>query len=90
VLCISNVSWSQSGLNGFSIETLPELEVTDGWYKLRAKVDRVLARAVRRGVLRVGRKIEVVGARVGFTYSFQLKIPITSRGTAGIRKERTI
>ena len=68
VLCVSNVTWSQSGLteDGLMIDAHPELEVTDGWYKLRAKVDQVLARAVKRGVLRVGRKIGAIGARVGF------------------------
>jgi breast cancer 2 susceptibility protein len=40
------------------------LEVTDGWYRMRAQVDGPLARAVRRGAVRIGRKIGVVGAKV--------------------------
>lgn len=43
---------------------VPELEVTDGWYRLRATVDPPLARAISRGVVRVGRKIAVAGAKV--------------------------
>ena len=33
---------------------------------MRARVDEILARAVRRGVIRVGRKIAVSGASVSF------------------------
>ena len=47
-----------------AVERVPELEVTDGWYKLRAEVDAPLARAIRRGIIRVGRKIGVVDAKV--------------------------
>jgi hypothetical protein len=68
VLCISGITWSEEGLtdDGMPIVPHPELEVTDGWYRLRAQVDKPLARATRRGVLRIGRKIRVVGARVRF------------------------
>ncbi|KAJ6565995.1 hypothetical protein B0H10DRAFT_2112096 [Mycena sp. CBHHK59/15] len=66
VLCISNITWSDAGVtdDGMPIEPHPELEVTDGWYRLRAQVDAPLARAVRRGLVRVGRKIGVVGVRL--------------------------
>ena len=46
------------------VEGVPELEITDGWYRLRAEVDGPLARAIRRGVIRAGRKIGVVDAKV--------------------------
>lgn len=46
------------------IKGVPELEVTDGWYRLRAEVDAPLARAIRRGVIRAGRKISVADAKV--------------------------
>ncbi|KAJ7109900.1 hypothetical protein C8R44DRAFT_800881 [Mycena epipterygia] len=66
VLCVSSITWSEAGVtdDGLRIEPHPELEVTDGWYRLRAQVDAPLARAVRRGVVRVGRKIGVIGARL--------------------------
>lgn len=66
VLCVSNITWSAGGItdDGVPIKPHPELEVTDGWYRLRAQVDESLARAVRKRVLRVGRKIGVAGARV--------------------------
>jgi len=66
VLCVSNILWSPSGIteDGLPIEPHPDLEITDGWYRLRAQVDLPLARAVRRGILRVGGKIGVAGARV--------------------------
>ena len=70
VLCISNITWSEGGVtdDGTPVEPFPELEVTDGWYRLKAQVDESLARAVRRKVLKVGRKIGVAGARVGPRY----------------------
>lgn len=67
VLCVSNITWSEpSSIDDNGLPTLPcpELELTDGWYRLRAQVDESLARAVRKGILRVGRKIGVAGARV--------------------------
>ncbi|EJC98658.1 uncharacterized protein FOMMEDRAFT_128955 [Fomitiporia mediterranea MF3/22] len=41
-----------------------EIEVSDGWYRLRASVDAPLARAVIRGIIRPGRKIAVAGAKL--------------------------
>ncbi|KAJ7651639.1 hypothetical protein DFH06DRAFT_1094705 [Mycena polygramma] len=66
VLCVSNITWSEAGVtdDGLPIPPHPELEVTDGWYRLRAQVDAPLARAVRRGVICIGRKIGTVGARL--------------------------
>ena len=65
-LCISNIFWSPGGIteDGLPIEPRSELEVTDGWYRLRAQVDPAMARAVRKGFIRVGRKIGVAGAKV--------------------------
>ncbi|TFK77416.1 hypothetical protein BDN72DRAFT_852512 [Pluteus cervinus] len=68
VLCISRITWidgnATEGADKSKTLAYPELEVTDGWYKLRAQVDAALARAVRRGIIRVGRKIFVAGARL--------------------------
>ncbi|KAH7930929.1 hypothetical protein BV22DRAFT_1077497 [Leucogyrophana mollusca] len=66
VLCISNITWSEAGVDddGFPTVPFPELEVTDGWYRLRAKIDAPLARAVRNGTIRVGRKIGVAGSKL--------------------------
>ncbi|KAI6136380.1 hypothetical protein F5141DRAFT_24654 [Pisolithus sp. B1] len=66
VLCISNVTWpnGEADENGPSAAPYPELEVTDGWYRLRARVDEPLARATRKGILRIGRKIAVAAAKL--------------------------
>ncbi|KAF8899070.1 hypothetical protein BD779DRAFT_1431059 [Infundibulicybe gibba] len=66
VLCISGISWSEASItdDGIPVEPHPELEVTDGWYRLRAQVDAPLARAIRRGIISIGRKIGVAGARL--------------------------
>lgn len=66
ILCISGITWLDGGVteDGFPLDTKPELELTDGWYRLRAEVDAPLARAIRRGLICVGRKIAMAGARV--------------------------
>ncbi|ESK92722.1 rad51-associated protein brh2 [Moniliophthora roreri MCA 2997] len=65
VLCVSDIIWPPSQVaNGQKIEPPPELEVTDGWYKLRARIDAPLIRAVEKGTLRIGRKIAIAGARL--------------------------
>ena len=56
---------------GRPVDPHPELEVTDGWYRLRARVDRPLARAVRRGLIGVGTKLAVSGAKVGMSFITQ-------------------
>lgn len=38
------------------------LELSDGWYRIQAQVDSVLAQACQRGQLRVGHKLAVMGA----------------------------
>jgi breast cancer 2 susceptibility protein len=40
------------------------IELTDGWYRVSAEVDDVLAQAIQRGKLRVGIKLGIYGARV--------------------------
>ena len=66
VLAVTKITFSERGVDdeGIPLEPHPELEVTDGWYRLRAQVDEPMARAVRRGLIRVGRKIAMAGARV--------------------------
>ncbi len=66
VLCVSNIMWSPAAVdkNGVPFDPHPELEVTDGWYRLRAQVDLPLARAVRRGFIKVGTKLAVSGTKV--------------------------
>jgi breast cancer 2 susceptibility protein len=68
ILCVSGITWSEGGIgdDGLPLVPHPTLELTDGWYRLRTQVDEVLARAARRGVIRVGRKISVSGASVRF------------------------
>lgn len=44
--------------------TLPNLVLTDGWYKIRARIDLTLATAVKNRKIRVGTKLEIIGAKV--------------------------
>ena len=44
--------------------TVSEIEVTDGWYGVRARLDAKLTQHVREGRLRVGSKIFAVGAEL--------------------------
>ncbi|WVQ79198.1 hypothetical protein IAT38_001294 [Cryptococcus sp. DSM 104549] len=40
------------------------LELTDGWYRIKAQIDECLSRAVVKGRIAVGRKIGVAGAKL--------------------------
>lgn len=66
VFCVSDIIWPSCDThqNGNSGAQYPELEVTDGWYRLRARVDGPLTRAIRKGFIKVGRKIAVAAAKV--------------------------
>ncbi|KAK0208723.1 hypothetical protein DFS33DRAFT_1380217 [Desarmillaria ectypa] len=66
VLCVSEIKWTENRLleNGEMYHGCPELELTDGWYKIRAQVDAPLTRAIQKGTLAIGRKIAIVGARL--------------------------
>lgn len=66
VLCISDIIWPAGGSEANSApgQNHPELEVTDGWYRLRARIDAPLARSVRKGKIKIGRKIALAGAKV--------------------------
>jgi breast cancer 2 susceptibility protein len=50
-----------SATKGISITT-EILELSDGWYKIKAHLDPVLARVLKRGALRVGFKLAISGA----------------------------
>ncbi|OSD03321.1 hypothetical protein PYCCODRAFT_1444654 [Trametes coccinea BRFM310] len=67
VLCVSNIIIRGSSMmskEGIPLEPHAELEVTDGWYRLRANIDMPLARAVRRGTICIGTKLAVSGAKL--------------------------
>ncbi|KAI0778800.1 hypothetical protein BD413DRAFT_511860 [Trametes elegans] len=67
ILCVSNIVVRGSSMvdrYGVPLEPHPELEVTDGWYRLRATVDPPLARAIRRGRICIGSKLAVSGAKL--------------------------
>lgn len=63
ILCVSDVIWPKERSEDGS-PPHPEIEVTDGWYRLRARIDEPLARAVRKGILCAGKKIAIAGAKV--------------------------
>lgn len=41
-----------------------ELELTDGWYRMRARMDRTLSRAFKRGRIPQGMKLAIQGAKL--------------------------
>ncbi|KAH7338915.1 BRCA2, oligonucleotide/oligosaccharide-binding, domain 1-domain-containing protein [Rhizoctonia solani] len=56
ILCVSDVQ--------IGPDEEVEVELTDGWYRIRTVADKSLARAAKKGKLAVGRKIAVTGARI--------------------------
>lgn len=71
VLCVTEVNWLEQTLlpDGKLSDPAAELQVTDGWYKIRAQIDAPLTRAITKGTLRVGRKIAVANAKVPYSFS---------------------
>ncbi|KAI0695618.1 hypothetical protein BC835DRAFT_1406150 [Cytidiella melzeri] len=66
VLCVSNITWTPGGLDdhGTLMPSIPDVEITDGWYRIRAEVDEPLLHALRKGKISIGKKIAVMGARL--------------------------
>lgn len=56
VLCVSNIQLRE--------KDEVEIELTDGWYRIRTASDKALVRAVKKGKIAVGRKLAIAGARV--------------------------
>lgn len=67
VLVVSSIRWAPQEMDEDGHAILlphPTLELTDGWYLVRAEVDQALARAARRRKIRLGTKLVVAGAKV--------------------------
>lgn len=71
ILCVSAIinSPADPASDGENATERQALELTDGWYTIRANVDAPLSRALKSGKLRVGCKIGIAGAKVrGFIF----------------------
>ncbi|KAL5536048.1 hypothetical protein ACEPAF_4152 [Sanghuangporus sanghuang] len=68
VLVVTAVLFSQEqllGKNGKVVrDASAEIEVSDGWYRLRALLDAPLSHAAVRGIIKPGRKLAVAGAKL--------------------------
>lgn len=89
VLCISNIIWptGNANENGRPANSHPELEVTDGWYRLRAQIDAPLARATRKGIIKIGRKIAIAGSKVSLISSLASTFVLSALQLSSLRKE---
>jgi len=76
-LCVCGIQWHGPVRqeDGTFTEATAELEVTDGWYFVRATLDEPLTRAVRRNVIKVGRKIACAGAKVRLARALWWGVP---------------
>ncbi|GAA5870416.1 hypothetical protein JCM3774_002723 [Rhodotorula dairenensis] len=70
VLCVSQIRWDEPAHESDNAEehdaalVIAGLELTDGWYRIRANVDRTLKSACERGKIVVGCKVAVAGAKL--------------------------
>ncbi|KAL7412511.1 BRCA2, oligonucleotide/oligosaccharide-binding, domain 1-domain-containing protein, partial [Mrakia frigida] len=71
VLCVSSIQWLKAPVPDVGARDAPPagtmlaaMELTDGWYRIKATSDTVLSSAVTRGKLRVGCKIGLSGVRL--------------------------
>lgn len=77
VLCVSAIDEARS-----------ELELTDGWYSVRASMDEALAFRVSRRAIRVGVKLAICGARLDGAAADPLDV-LAARETHGVDDETT-
>lgn len=75
VLCVSAIDEARS-----------ELELTDGWYSVRASMDEALAFRVSRRAIRVGVKLAICGARLEGAAADPLDV-LAARETHGVDAE---
>ncbi|GAA6011243.1 hypothetical protein JCM10207_008275 [Rhodosporidiobolus poonsookiae] len=70
-LCVSQIRWDEPADD--AISSAPDadptlvivgLELTDGWYRIRASIDKTLQSACERGKIVVGSKLAVQGAKL--------------------------
>ena len=73
VLCVFEINWPAESDSERST-ACPGFVLTGGWYKMRARTDHALARAARKGKIWVGRKLGIIGARVGCPQSLFLHV----------------
>ncbi|GAA6009516.1 hypothetical protein JCM11491_003587 [Sporobolomyces phaffii] len=68
VLCVTQLLWDdpEEGTDDTdgATQVVVGIELTDGWYRIRANIDRTLRSACERGKLIVGSKVAVTGARL--------------------------
>jgi breast cancer 2 susceptibility protein len=68
VLVVSQVRWGDPNETEEQSESaelsIIGLELTDGWYRIRANIDLTLKSACERGKIVVGTKLAITGARV--------------------------
>ncbi|CAO1635642.1 unnamed protein product [Sympodiomycopsis kandeliae] len=78
ILCVFDIpsETSQQGSAGDSIPAGCNLELTDGWYRIGAKVDPPLRRAIKNGKIAKGTKLAVQGCKLD-SYGFSACDPIS-------------
>ncbi|WWD20290.1 hypothetical protein CI109_104766 [Kwoniella shandongensis] len=59
-------------------QTRTYLELSDGWYRIRAQIDECLSRAIAKGKIKVGRKLALTGAKVGGLSAPELTVQLES------------
>jgi breast cancer 2 susceptibility protein len=64
VLCVTSIIRGEPKTGEGSSAASSSLELTDGWYRIRANVDPPLQRAIDSGKLTIGYKMAIAGARV--------------------------
>ena len=75
VLCVTAIRWAEPpearemNPDEEPLMVISGLELTDGWYRIRANIDITLKNAAERGRIAVGCKLAISGARVRLSSS---------------------
>lgn len=83
VLCVSGVFPEGGSEDGGRVPRGCALELTDGWYRIGAKVDSPLRRAIVKGKIRTGTKLHVQGCRLD-SYGVSASGPLSAMSKVSV------
>lgn len=88
VLCVTKITWHDGPRDdhGSSTDHWADVEMTDGWYRIRVAVDDPIERAIMKKHICPGRKLAVQNARVRVMVVMRTSGADSGVGSCAIRR----
>lgn len=96
ILCVAQIRWDDPPDAGTlkageeALQVIVGLELTDGWYRVRASIDSCLRSACERGKIVVGAKLGISGAKVSTVIMLLSHFYLTNCHRIGSLKARVM